>query len=110
FFLFFSSRRRHTRLQGDWSSDVCLSDLGEPLDSMGRTADGAFLIDLSATLTAGLLHAGQSTTGHTITVLDPGSRTVSFDPSVSRSEERRVGKEGRTRWGTWSRKEESIMI
>src|SRR5688500_5047616 len=25
--LFFSSRRRHTRLQGDWSSDVCSSDL-----------------------------------------------------------------------------------
>src|ERR1039457_314743 len=27
-FCFFSSRRRHTRLQGDWSSDVCSSDLG----------------------------------------------------------------------------------
>src|SRR2546426_5367456 len=29
-FFFFSSRRRHTRLQGDWSSDVCSSDLGRP--------------------------------------------------------------------------------
>src|SRR5256885_6595925 len=28
-FFFFSSRRRHTRLQGDWSSDVCSSDLKE---------------------------------------------------------------------------------
>src|ERR1039457_7410616 len=29
FLLFlFSSRRRHTRVQGDWSSDVCSSDLG----------------------------------------------------------------------------------
>ena len=28
FMFFFSSRRRHTRLQGDWSSDVCSSDLG----------------------------------------------------------------------------------
>src|SRR5256885_8666859 len=27
FLFFFSSRRRHTRLQGDWSSDVCSSDL-----------------------------------------------------------------------------------
>ena len=27
---FFSSRRRHTRLQGDWSSDVCSSDLEHP--------------------------------------------------------------------------------
>src|ERR1039457_1555211 len=29
-FFFFSSRRRHTRLQGDWSSDVCSSDLVRP--------------------------------------------------------------------------------
>src|SRR5438128_11505580 len=27
FFLFFSSRRRHTRCYRDWSSDVCSSDL-----------------------------------------------------------------------------------
>src|SRR5690242_15978353 len=27
---FFSSRRRHTRLTCDWSSDVCSSDLGRP--------------------------------------------------------------------------------
>src|SRR5256885_9786766 len=26
-FFFFASRRRHTRLQGDWSSDVCSPDL-----------------------------------------------------------------------------------
>src|SRR5215210_8578992 len=28
YFFFFSSRRRHTRYIGDWSSDVCSSDLG----------------------------------------------------------------------------------
>src|SRR6266487_6569772 len=27
YFFFFSSRRRHTRWTGDWSSDVCSSDL-----------------------------------------------------------------------------------
>src|SRR5438876_6159244 len=27
FFFFFSSRRRHTRWTGDWSSDVCSTDL-----------------------------------------------------------------------------------
>src|SRR5437762_350473 len=37
FFFFFSSRRRHTRYIGDWSSDVCSSDLvlkrtGEPVN------------------------------------------------------------------------------
>src|SRR5256885_9926621 len=30
--IFFSSRRRHTRLQGDWSSDVCSSDLRVGID------------------------------------------------------------------------------
>src|SRR5580765_4552243 len=30
FFFFFSSRRRHTRWTGDWSSDVCSSDLHDP--------------------------------------------------------------------------------
>src|SRR5215210_2801777 len=29
-FFFFSSRRRHTRYIGDWSSDVCSSDLELP--------------------------------------------------------------------------------
>src|SRR3989454_5983667 len=35
-FFFFSSRRRHTRLQGDWSSDVCSSDLFVPVIAMLR--------------------------------------------------------------------------
>src|SRR5256885_3058639 len=34
-FFFFSSRRRHTRLQGDWSSDVCSSDLMPVIDCPG---------------------------------------------------------------------------
>src|SRR5256885_7293676 len=37
---FFSSRRRHTRLQGDWSSDVCSSDLAGVL--------GVELVELAA--------------------------------------------------------------
>src|SRR5256885_5885057 len=37
-FFFFSSRRRHTRLQGDWSSDVCSSDLRVGL----RLAEGSW--------------------------------------------------------------------
>src|SRR3989454_8269481 len=36
---FFSSRRRHTRLQGDWSSDVCSSDL-RPAEPVVRLRDG----------------------------------------------------------------------
>src|SRR6266571_9525779 len=39
---FFSSRRRHTRLTGDWSSDVCSSDLERDPAAACRTgeADG----------------------------------------------------------------------
>src|SRR5215467_3348375 len=63
FFFFFSSRRRHTRLQGDWSSDVCSSDLatvvlateqGERAEVLLREAGVRALpveIDLDADLT-----------------------------------------------------------
>src|SRR3989454_8355458 len=41
-FFFFSSRRRHTRLQGDWSSDVCSSDLEHfAMASLPATTDNA---------------------------------------------------------------------
>src|SRR5574341_1740877 len=39
-FFFFSSRRRHTRLVGDWSSDVCSSDLRPPVECPAHTARG----------------------------------------------------------------------
>src|SRR2546421_9862273 len=42
-FFFFSSRRRHTRSDRDWSSDVCSSDLGTYpyVTSSNTTAGGA---------------------------------------------------------------------
>src|SRR5256885_3022300 len=49
-FFFFSSRRRHTRLQGDWSSDVCSSDLS-PFDRVndgGRVVAGVHAIERRA--------------------------------------------------------------
>src|SRR2546430_10263333 len=33
-FFFFSSRRRHTRFDCDWSSDVCSSDLEHPVEPL----------------------------------------------------------------------------
>src|SRR5256886_12432686 len=38
-FFFFSSRRRHTRFDCDWSSDVCSSDLGGGMTWMTGTYD-----------------------------------------------------------------------
>src|SRR5437867_5886302 len=40
FLFFFSSRRRHTRSYGDWSSDVCSSDLDEVDDLEHRRQTG----------------------------------------------------------------------
>src|SRR6267143_3426551 len=39
FIFFFSSRRRHTRWNCDWSSDVCSSDLAN-VERLGPGADG----------------------------------------------------------------------
>src|SRR5256886_2402727 len=41
---FFSSRRRHTRFDCDWSSDVCSSDLGEVIFNQGDLADAFYLV------------------------------------------------------------------
>src|SRR5690348_17474480 len=42
-FLFFSSRRRHTRWTGDWSSDMCSSDLARILQARIRAQRAAEL-------------------------------------------------------------------
>src|ERR671910_347769 len=49
---FFSSRRRHTRLQGDWSSDVCSSDLPVGLGAQNfyPENEGAFTGEVSPTM------------------------------------------------------------
>jgi RHS repeat-associated protein len=56
---------------------------GVPEGAAGRSATGAWLIDLSDTVNGGVLGKGQSTTGRTITVANPGGWRVAFDPSVS---------------------------
>src|SRR5256885_11422451 len=49
-FFFFSSRRRHTRLQGDWSSDVCSSDLNGVASASGSPAVRSTIAIGNATL------------------------------------------------------------
>src|SRR5579862_8778544 len=54
FFFFFSSRRRHTRWNCDWSSDVCSSDLGvgviEQISSLtvGATVEKFYLVSIKS--------------------------------------------------------------
>src|SRR2546426_2013808 len=94
FFFFFSSRRRHTRLQGDWSSDVCSSDLGALAPGqavrimtgapMPRGADTVYPQEVT-TRAGGRVRVGPIAKG----------------ANVRRSEERRVGKECRSRWSPY---------
>src|SRR5688572_31510372 len=81
-FFFFSSRRRHTRFDCDWSSDVCSSDLGGgvPLFVSGHRLRGR-----PDCWMAFWLLRGKPCEQHT-------------SCSWVRSEERRVGKECRSRW------------
>src|SRR5439155_18507458 len=74
----FSSRGRHTRWPRDWSSDVCSSDL--------RPATARSKVDLPQ---------------------PDGPTTTQKTPSSTRSEERRVGKECRSRWWPSTLKKET---
>src|SRR5260221_1832179 len=92
---FFSSRRRHTRSLCDWSSDVCSSDLpftlasymieGGPSRTFLRTKQ---LMYRDEVLWRRLM-------GKIVDVLGP------FALMQVRSEERRVGKECRSRWSPY---------
>src|SRR2546430_7566730 len=92
---FFSSRRRHTRFDCDWSSDVCSSDLFELKPQM--FSDVMLNIDY-----------GNQVVVPQGAVLDSGERQTVFvalpdgyfEPR-ERSEERRVGKECRSRWSPY---------
>src|SRR5205807_3363365 len=100
----FSSRRRHTRLQGDWSSDVCSSDLPphKPLtETRPRRPDGAMTLGNQVMEKMRDDSGGRWTTRNFRVCHDAPEFTDRGDTdSPPRSEERRVGKECRTRWWT----------
>src|SRR5262249_59916834 len=96
-FFFFSSRRRHTRLVSDWSSDVCSSDLSAPALSMPTHLP--FIVGTIIGILAGFIHEAIP---H-VDILNAGALgtgAIKFIEirRVARSEERRVGKECRSRW------------
>src|SRR5262245_65730476 len=101
-FFFFSSRRRHTRCLSDWSSDVCSSDLeaegfAKPV-TIAREAARAFQIERprEGSLEDDVLGADRPV-GHARHAERLGDL---------RSEERRVGKEWRSRWSPCHAKKE----
>src|SRR2546427_4726412 len=81
-FFFFSSRRRHTRFDCDWSSDVCSSDLEARWTALEDPAShGQVDRDTLQTLI--------------------GFASPARVRQHLRSEERRVGKECRSRWSPY---------
>src|SRR5687768_11905749 len=80
-YFFFSSRRRHTRCSRDWSSDVCSSDL---IAHIGKQSSYG---------------QSQHSPGSNHTPPQRAQRSTKKKSSfvTRRSEERRVGKEGRSR-------------
>src|SRR2546430_9254132 len=94
---FFSSRRRHTRFDCDWSSDVCSSDLEAfcPLLIHRPARRGG----AHAALRFGPIEASPDGSARGAGGGPPVGRERADD--VKRSEERRVGKEGRSRWSPY---------
>src|SRR5262249_56552623 len=95
---FFSSRRRHTRLVSDWSSDVCSSDLYEAFNAGCFARSGvASLRALPSQCTIVPIAPKNQQLSHVkqvpVVMPPPPRATV----AAGRSEERRVGKEGRSR-------------
>src|SRR3712207_8348074 len=85
---FFSSRRRHTRYWRDWSSDVCSSDLPE----------GGHATPFHGLTTAQIDALGEIEDA----VYNHHTQTNDWSKhGVLRSEERRVGKECRSRWSPY---------
>src|SRR3712207_7359193 len=92
---FFSSRRRHTRYWRDWSSDVCSSDLDGSCRLLLRVAGH----EEAQALEGEALHRfrGRETAlGQHGDPVRQGEKLVEI--LRDRSEERRVGKECRSRW------------
>src|SRR5207302_6696074 len=97
---FFSSRRRHTRFSRDWSSDVCSSDLLPAGKCMTKfvqqhnTKQGQIFECCPDWIVIPLrepCHFKRSDN-------EPGEVQIdAYSGQTKRSEERRVGKEGRTR-------------
>src|SRR5260370_13535755 len=94
FVFFFSSRRRHTRFKCDWSSDVCSSDLGWGGKTLGPPIFG-FSRPLAESA-ASRTHSASSRSRD----WRASQRLLGSVASRSglRSEERRGGEEGRSRW------------
>src|SRR5258706_10158783 len=96
FFFFFSSRRRHTRLVSDWSSDVCSSDLVRLRALVQTETDRDEERRKREELQQNIIKFLE-----TVVEIGKGDLSRRGEVSWDRSEERRVGKECRSRWSPY---------
>src|SRR5260221_7477694 len=96
-FFFFSSRRRHTRSLCDWSSDVCSSDLAHEV-FLGQFVRGMHKWGSSVMVVLVFLHMGRTFLFGAYKYPRELNWVIGV---VLRSEERRVGKECRSRWSPY---------
>src|SRR5256885_9934867 len=96
---FFSSRRRHTRLQGDWSSDVCSSDLHPAWVEATRTLSPDLGLSLVPPLWTKEGKDFPNVSWRPVAMTE--LHAMHLDLARQRSEERRVGKECRSRWSPY---------
>src|SRR2546430_12562466 len=94
-FFFFSSRRRHTRFDCDWSSDVCSSDLRPAV--MAEDVSEGKLVVVAQNEVGRHVEGGERAAQVVIDRVD----LLAPSRGVVRSEERRVGKECRSRWSPY---------
>src|SRR2546430_17403021 len=90
-FCFFSSRRRHTRFDCDWSSDVCSSDL---FSCAGNTR--VIASDTTNSFAYTKVKTASPPCGRGMPT--SGQMSLLQIRLLRGSEERRVGEEGRSRW------------
>src|SRR5699024_12059536 len=88
---FFSSRRRHTRSKRDWSSDVCSSDLI-------AVREPRLVPEEVRRLTSSRTRRRKRYSEESLKNWYPVRKDVDGGTAIARSEERRVGKEGRWEW------------
>src|SRR5258705_8080136 len=100
---FFKSRRRDTRCLSAWSSDVCSSDLLHRATGDGLHSDGPSATKHWHPLGSSVATAIHNAAHQVVTTVEAGGTVHDFVTVTGqpRSEERRVGKEGRSRWSPY---------
>src|SRR5205085_9339784 len=97
FYFFFSSRRRHTRFDCDWSSDVCSSDLQHwGVNQYLRLVRAISCVKVRRFMVV-VIHRNNDPEKPA----DFRHTRLSQKIIPRRSEERRVGKECKSTWSTY---------